>query len=513
LADLSRRAVIGGAGAAGLYGIVGRRAIAAEDKPADPAWTLPPRVETRHTMTLNGASLDYHAIAETIVLTNQKGEPTAAIDTISYLADRPPANNPLAKPRPVAFVFNGGPGAASVFLHLGALGPRILDTPDTGALPPPPVRLIDNPLTWLTFTDLAFVDPVGTGFSHGEGKEDNPDKTFWNVRSDLESLGAVIRRWLIRHDRWAAPVYLVGESYGGLRAAALAHRLERDIGLTPSGLVLISPALDIALLRPDVATLLGPAALLPSCAATAAAFAGKPATAAAEDAEHFALSEYLVGLARLTGIPPTGDPLIARIAALTGLSEQVVRDARGRLSGGLFAHEFRRAEHQILSLYDATVTRPAAANPWDDDAGDPVLDPAVAAFTSAFEHYAIEELWYRSERPYRVLAEQVSNQWNWDGAREGEAGLGAALASLQQALLAHPTTRVLIAHGRYDLVTPYFGSRWLVDQLAIPPNVRAGIVLRVYEGGHMMYNRPASRAALTADAAKLFATDGAAHPQ
>src|SRR5207253_3316973 len=198
---------------------------------------------------------------ETIGLTDQKGEPTAAVFTVSYVAEAP-----AGQKRPVAFVFNGGPGAAAVFLHLGGLGPRILDSPASGAVPSPPVKVIDNPSTWLAFTDLVFVDPVGTGFSRGKGKEENPDKPFWNVRSDLNSLGAVVRRWLVRHERWGAPVFLVGESYGGLRAAALAQTLQRDLGITVSGLVLVSPALDLAVLHADISNTLAPAFQLPSYA-------------------------------------------------------------------------------------------------------------------------------------------------------------------------------------------------------------------------------------------------------
>jgi carboxypeptidase C (cathepsin A) len=174
--------------------------------------TLPPPVETTHTITLAGHSLQYRAIAEPIELTTEKGEPAASIFTVSYLAE-----TAVGERRPVAFVFNGGPGAASVFLHLGALGPRIVETPATGAMPPPPYRLVDNPSSWLGFTDLVFVDPVGTGFSRSLGKAENPDKPYWNVEGDLNSLGAVVRRWLDRHQRWSAPVYLVGESYGGAR--------------------------------------------------------------------------------------------------------------------------------------------------------------------------------------------------------------------------------------------------------------------------------------------------------
>jgi len=500
------------AGAACALTMLAALAASADDKPAASAAELPARVETRHTIRLSGHPLDYRAVAETIGLTNQKGEASASVYTVSYLADSP-AGRPPGQWRPVAFVFNGGPGAASVFLHLGGLGPRILETPASGAVPSPPVQLIDNPSTWLPFTDLVFVDPVGTGFSHGKGKDDNPDKPFWNVRSDLNSLGAVVRRWLTRHERWRAPVFLVGESYGGLRAAALAHSLEREIGITVSGLVLISPALDLAILHPAISNTLAPAFQLPSYAATAAALSatGSPAETR-RAAESFALSDYLVGLAGLKGVPAAGDPFIARVAALIGLPDDIVRRERGRVPNRVFARELRRARGEILSLYDATVTRAAGANPSDDDAGDPVLGPAVAAYTAAFDSYAPEGLGYRTERPYRVLPREVSRQWGWDGAR-GEGGLGLALSSLEKTLLSHPETRLLIAHGRYDLVTPYLASRWLVDQLGLPEAVRARVHVSVYEGGHMMYMRPQSRAALAADAANVFAPQSTAPPR
>jgi carboxypeptidase C (cathepsin A) len=395
---------------------------------------------------------------------------------------------------------------------MGALGPRIIDSPPNGAMPVPPVRLVDNPESWLRFTDLVFVDPVGTGFSHGEGKGDNPDEPFWNVEADLNSLGAAVRRWLTRHQRWNDPLYLVGESYGGLRAAALSRSLARDLGITARGLVLVSPALDIALLHPDIADMMASAFELPTCAASAAVLAGNSALDPGV-VERFALSDYIVGLAGLRGIPAAGDPFIARLAELTGLPERIVRAERGRVSGETFVHELRRDRGEILSQYDATVTRPTTANPWDDRAGDAILGPAVAAFTTGFEAYLADTLEYRTERPYHVLSRQVSQHWKWDGARGGEGGLGLALSSLQETLLARPQTRVLIVNGRYDLVTPYLASRWLVDQLAIPAAVRSAISLRVYEGGHMMYTRPQSRGALAADAAQVFAASPAAPPQ
>jgi carboxypeptidase C (cathepsin A) len=471
-------------------------AAAAEETPQP---QLPALVTTHHTVPLANGQLGYDAIAEILPLTDTKGDKTASVYTVSYVA-------PGAE-RPVTFVFNGGPGAAAVFLHLGAIGPRLLETPPTGAAPSPPYRLIDNPDTWLGFTDLVFVDPVGTGFSHAVGKGDNPDKPFWDVHADIASLAAVVRLWLTRHERWRSPVYLAGESYGGFRAAVLARSLPHEVGVTVSGLVLISPALDLSLLGSGERDLLRAAFALPTEAATSAVLDGAEADLAA--VEHFALSDYLVGLAAMRGVPPAGDPLMARVASLTGLPEPVVRQNRGRVSPHLFAHEIRRAAGEVVSQYDGTVARHARTGEDGDDAGDTVLDGAVAAYTAAFNTYARAALGYKTDLPYRTLASEVSRQWNWDGARGGGHSSAMALSSLEAALFEHPRTKVMIVNGRYDLVTPYLASRWLVDQLAVPPELRTAIRLRVYEGGHMMYMRPQSRAALARDAAELYGAAGA----
>ncbi|MGH7045196.1 MAG: S10 family peptidase [Stellaceae bacterium] len=461
-----------------------------------PTAALPARVETHHSIELASHHLDYDAIAETFALTNQKGAETASIFTVSYLATTPPGTV-----RPVSFVLNGGPGAASVFLHLGALGPEIIETPADGDAPRPPVHLVNNPSTWLPFTDLVFIDPVGTGYSYGIGKADNPDKPFWGVHADLASLDSVVRLWLTRHQRWASPIYLVGESYGGFRAAAMARALPRQVDVRLSGLVLISPALDLSALHPDRRDLLAAGFFLPTYAAVATALGLPGADPDLAAVEHFALGDYLVGLAGLEGQPRPDDPLIAKIAAMTGLRPQTVRRWRGQIPNYVFARTILRSRGERVSLYDGTIVRPAPADA--RDAGDPLLPQIAAAFGAAFNTYAADTLDYRTSRPYRVLAGDVSRQWNWEGERrKGDRGL--PLASLEAALIADPQMKVLIANGRYDLVTPYLSSRWLIGQLPLPPATRTHLTLRVYPGGHMMYLRPASRAALEADAARLY---------
>jgi len=458
---------------------------------------LPARVATHHSIALQNRKIDYQAVAETLPVTDAKGSITASIFTVSYLAEVENGGE-----RPVSFVFNGGPGAASVFLHLGALGPQILETTQDGAVPSPPLHIIVNQATWLGFTDLVFIDPVGTGFSRGKGKEENPDKPFWDVHADITSLDSVIRLWLTRHQRWTAPVYLVGESYGGFRAAAMAQSLPHDVDVIVKGLVLISPALDLSALHQSERDLLAAAFILPSYAATAAAFNPPSSANRAIEAERFALSDYLVGLAALQGQPPPGDAFIARVAEIAGISADIARRYRGRIPRHIFAREIRRKEGEAISLYDSMITRPAG--PEDgESAADPVLQPAVAAYGSAINAYLADELGVHSDLPYRVLPRDISQQWNWQGERQhGTEGL--AMSSLEKTLIDHPDTKLLIVNGRYDLVTPYFASRWLVDQLEVPPAVRAGVRLRVYDGGHMVYMRPQTRLLLAHDAADLY---------
>src|SRR5271165_2778533 len=367
--------------------VFGASGVRADEKPES---DVPARVVTRHAIVLGGQQLDYDALVEILPVTDAKGATTAVIDTIAYLADAASTGSA----RPVSFVFNGGPGAASVFLHLGALGPRIMQTPENGAVPSPPVRLVDNPATWLGFTDLVFIDPVGTGFSRGKGKEENPDKPFWDVRADIASLGAVIRLWLTRHERWSSPIYLVGESYGGFRAATLAQELPHDVGVTVNGLVLISPALDLSAMHQDERDLLAAAFFLPSYAATAAV--ADPSLPGRDRAavERFALSDYLVGLASLKGDPQPGDPFIAKIAEIAGLPEDIVRRHRGRITRQVFAREVRRSKGEVVSLYDGAIARPARPDEGRDGGPDPLLQPAVAAYGAAFNAYVADALGY-----------------------------------------------------------------------------------------------------------------------
>lgn len=453
---------------------------------------------TQHIVPLAAGPLAYSATAEFLPLRDgPKEELAARIFTVSYRAEQSGASQP---PRPVTFVFNGGPGAASAYMHLGAAGPRVVTFAADGALAGPPARLIDNSDTWLAFTDLVFVDPVGTGYSRATKTDGDGEKRFWSVEGDAKAMAEVVRLWLTRNERWSSPTFLAGESYGGFRIAKMADELIQNTGLAVNGLILVSPVVDFASIDED--GLLATAFKLPAMAATAAAFGRAPGTPeqAAQKAEEFAMSGYLTGLAGLDyGRLDQAQGFFTQVAGVVGLPVDLVVRQRGRVPMGLFTRELLRADGRVLSIYDGTFT---AADP---DPGvarlpfDPFLKGTVSTYTTAFAGYAAESLGVRGDLAYRLLSDRVNRGWEWP-----RMSAPNATDSLQTALTLQPSLRVLIAHGRTDLITPYMASRWIAARLELPPQERDRVRVSVHEGGHMMYTRATGRAALAADARALI---------
>ena len=471
----------------------------AEDAPknaaAAPAQLLPAAdAITHHKLKLAGGELSYTAAAGTLALRDDKDEKQADIFYLAFTLD---GVSDRAQ-RPITYAFNGGPGAASAYLDIGALGPRALDFGASGRPEPAVARVGDNPDTWLPFTDLVFIDPVGTGYSRA-----NTDaaKKLWSVGPDLEALGQVIRLHLARADRLTSPVYLVGESYGGFRAARLAHLLAQREGIAAAGIMLVSPALEFRLMNGDRFDVLPWALRLPSYAAVTLEAKHALTPEALAEAERFALGDYLTGLA--AGNRATPDGFYARIADLTGLDAGTIARWGGRVPPGAYVKALRRADGQILSRYDAAIAAPDPnpASPYGED--DPVLEGTIAPFTRAFTAYARDELAYVTDLPYTLLSHEVGRHWEW---REGDSGnrrdTGAADA-LARALAQQQHLKVLVAHGLTDLVTPYMMSRYVVDHL--PSAVTAErVTLKLYPGGHMMYLRSGSRHELHEDAAAFY---------
>lgn len=451
---------------------------------------LPPAVTTEHQITIGGETIEYQAIAGSIVLEGANGRAEADIAFVAYF--RKGAD---PQQRPITFAFNGGPGAASAYLHLGALGPKRLSFGNEGEVPSSPPVLSDNEESWLAFTDLVFVDPVGTGFSRFLTDDAEVRRRYWSVEGDISALGSFVWRFLNRYDRLASPKALVGESYGGFRVPKLARALQTRFGVGVGTLVMISPVLDFALIEDGPVSPLAPAARLPSFAATALERAGKTVTSRAQlaEAERYAEGPFLTDFLLGPRDRKARERLIADVTRLTGLDEALVRRFAGRVDLTSFVRELHRDRERVGSYYDGNVTAldpaPFAARSEFDD---PVLDGSVAPLTSASVDYLARALGYRVDARYHLLNREVSGRWNWgSGRRQPEV-----LSDLAAVLALDGKAQALVVHGFTDLVTPYFSSKLALDQLPALGSDGARVGLEVLPGGHMFYTRDTSRRAL-----------------
>ena len=450
---------------------------------------LPADAVTEHSIDTARGKLAYTATAGTLAFYDQSGEQSAAVFYTAYVAKGAGAN------RPLTFVFNGGPGAASAFLHLGLVGPRILDLGPDGR-DAATVLLRDNPDTWLAFTDLVLIDPIGTGWSRAVKPDDA--KHFWSVRSDADAMAKAIALYVAKNNRAASPKYLFGESYGGFRAAKVARALLRDQGIVVSGIVMLSPMLEGWLTFGDDESALRAALQLPSLAAAELERKNAFSQTALAAAEKFAMTDYLVTMA---GAPPqgaVGKSFYERVAQISGLPVDVVTQARGFVADAFVKN--LRSDGKIVSRYDATF---AVDDPYPElrssHGGDPILDGVTRAYGGGMAAYARNELGFKTEMTYALLAGDATRQWDWQGGR-----LQASAEDDLRTLLAFgPSFRLLIAHGLSDMITPYGMTRYVLDHLPpIGPPGRAQ--LKLYRGGHMLYLDPQSRKAFSADAAAFY---------
>lgn len=446
---------------------------------------------TQHTITVGGQQFNYKATAGTLPLFGPKGEISAHVFYVAYTVE-------ASKPRPITFAFNGGPGAAAAFLQLGALGPRIVPFSDNGTEPIRPVALADNPNCWLPFTDLVFIDPVGTGYSRATGGGD-AERAFWGVEKDADSLAAFIRLYLTRNMRELGPIFLAGESYGGFRIGPLSERL-LAMGLQLKGAVLISPALEFSMLRGDDFFLWPLTFVLPSIAASNLEMhQGQNAPLdLVHEAEGFARTTYLQHLA--AGLK-SDDAVNAALAKFTGLDPDLIARYHGQVSASLFVREYLRRNSRALSRYDGTVSVPVQ-KPSDRNHYDPILDGTASVLAPAAVQYFRQELGFRTDLQYKLLNREVNGHWDF-GTTPNQQGFAGSLDDLQKARVRNPDLRLLITHGYTDLVTPYSMSEFLVGHL-LPIEGAAPIDIRVYRGGHMMYLRPGSRGQLANDARALY---------
>jgi carboxypeptidase C (cathepsin A) len=467
-----------------------------QQRPAEPRdgvlRLLPADAVSQHTVDTPSGRLAYTATAGTLSLFDQSGERSAAIFYTAYVADGADTAN-----RPITFVFNGGPGAAAAFLNLGAVGPRILEfgTSRDGAT----ARLQDNPDTWLAFTDLVLIDPVGAGWSR-PAKPDGAG-AFWGVQRDAEAMAKTIALYVAKNDRAASPKYILGESYGGFRAAKVARVLQREQGIVLAGIVMVSPMIEGSFLFGATRFPLGAALHLPSLAASELERKSAFTPEALAEAERFALTEYLTTLAGPTPRGEAARRFYKRVAEISGLPEEVVAKSRGFIRDAYVKH-LRAAEGKIVSRYDATfaVTDPFPGSEYARG-GDPLLDGLVRAYGGAFAAYARDELGFHTEMTYVLLSSEVSGKWDWGDA--GGRSNASASDDLHAMLAYNPSFRLLVTHGYSDMITPYAASRYVLDHL---PDIGdpARAQLRLYRGGHMYYIDPQSRTAFSKDAKAFY---------
>jgi carboxypeptidase C (cathepsin A) len=440
-------------------------------------------VVQKHSVNIGGKNINYTTTTGFLPIKNsQSGEVEARIFFMAYTMD-----NPSAK-RPLMFSFNGGPGSASVWLHLGALGPKRVKMLDDGMMPPSPYEMVTNEHTWFTETDLVFIDPVGTGYSRASKPE--LASKFFSVNGDIDSIAEFIRLYLGRYERWNSPIFLVGESYGTARAAGLADVLfEKGVGI--NGIALVSAVMSFQTVRFAEGNDLPLKLIFPSYAATAwyhkklsPELQGKPLKDILAEAEKFAIGP--LATAFLKGDRMTAAErreVIVGFSKLSGLSEQFIGDNNLRIDLQEFLKELMRGERKMVGRLDSRFTgidRAPAGN-------SPDFDPSMTAirppYTSVFNDYVRKELGFKSDTDYFILGGGITSPWNWN-VNNGYTDTSLALNT---AMRKNPYMKVFIASGYYDMATPYFAADYNIAAMNLDPELRKNISFSYYESGHMMY--------------------------
>ena len=467
-------------------------------------------VRTNHVLEIAGKVLSYTATAGAVTVKTQKPIVEGQIFFVSYTLDEKHPND-----RPVTFAFNGGPGAASAYLHLGALGPGLLVLNDDGSIPPPPNTMIDNEHTWLQFTDLVFIDPVGTGYSRGLSKKEEDDRAFWGVEQDARTVGEFIRLFLSRNNRWGSPKFLVGESYGGVRAATLAHLLHSaDFGIGLNGIVFVSPVLEYSLTRQGTFNVLPWVAVLPSYAAAALYHnrstlnsASTDFTRALEVVEQFAVDTYLPAITKGGRLSRKMKVEIYQdIAGFIGLPYELVERYDGRVPFFVFSRELLRDEKKVTSVYDTSLATadPDPSAPFYDPESDSAFIGMVWPLTAAFGQYVRTHLKFETDLPYKLLNQDLNGQWDWTTGIGGDQGFVTTAGGLESALEINPALKIFVAHGYYDLVTSYFATRFVFDQMNLARDLANNITMKCYRGGHMLYTHRNARETFFADVREFY---------
>ncbi len=444
---------------------------------------------TQHTVTVDGRPIRYTATSGYLDLTTESGDVTARIFHTSYVR----SDVQDKSTRPITFVFNGGPGSSSVWLHMGGLGPRIVVLPEDGSMPEPPFRVAENPHTWLTGSDLVFIDPVSTGYSRAADPAKAAD--FHGYVADIESVGDFIRRWTLQNNRWGSPKYLAGESYGTTRAAGLAQHLQDRHGMYINGVMLISSILDFSTARFDRGNQLPYFLFLPTYTATAWYHKRLDSDLqlnlwkTLNEVRQFAMNDYAPALLKGDQLPADERARIASmVARYTGLSIEYVEDSNLRIDIGRFTKELTRDQGRTVGRLDSRFQGMDY-----DDAGeryeyDPSYDGAIyGPFTGAFMQYVRNDLKFESDLPYEILTGRVQ-PWNYRNVQNRYLNVAE---DLRRAMHRNPYLKVWVANGYYDLATPFFATEYTFSQMNLDPTLKRNVTFTYYESGHMMYiHRP-----------------------
>jgi carboxypeptidase C (cathepsin A) len=444
------------------------------------------------TTQVDGKGLAYDATVGSLPVLDEKGKTIADVMLIAYTV--PGAN------RPVTFALNGGPGAASVYLNLGAIGPKRVQFGAEGNSPSDPATLLDNPGTWLDFTDLVFIDPVGTGFSRARIAEDEAKKKFYATGADIEYLSRIVYDWLVKNSRLNSRKYLVGESYGGFRGQRITHFLQTRLGVAMNGVVLVSPYLEPSANDGGDLSPLPWMMTLPSISAANLERQGRLTDAAMNEVVAYTRGDYVVDLLKGRSDPQALDRIVKRVTELSGLDPTFVRRSGGRLETQAYLREVYRAEGKLGSRYDSNVTQ------WDpfpfapqQRTNDPLLDSIIAPTTTAIVDFITRTVGWKYDGRYNALSYEVNRLWG----DKDEMNKGS-VTELRQSIAIDPKMQVLIVHGWDDLSCPFMASKLIVDQMPVmgDPN---RVQVKEYPGGHMFYSRGASQSALRSDVMRVYA--------
>ena len=463
---------------------------------------------TEHELTIDGKVIKYRATAGYMLMKDAKNEKAKAnIFFVAYTKLDDGASKVDPAKRPVTFSFNGGPGSASIWLHMGAIGPKRVVMTEKGESLPPPYRMMDNDATWLDATDLVFIDPVSTGYSRAATGED--PHQFHGFTEDIASVGDFIRLYTTRYQRWASPKFLVGESYGTTRASGLSDYLQDRYGLYLNGITLISSIMNFQTARFTQGNDLPYQLFLPTYAAGAwyhkklgGAHANEDLRTVVKAAGKFVQEKYAPALMLGDALPAADRAALAKeMSGLIGLPEAFIAQRNLRIDIFTFTRELLADQNRSVGRYDSRLTgiryQPGTERP----DFDPSYEAVYGCYTACFNDYVRRELKYENDIPYNALTGDVQ-PWNYNNVQNEYLNTAELL---HRAMSRNTNLKVWIANGYYDLATPFFATDYTVRQMGLDPTVRANINLTFYEGGHMMYMVPAELAKLKADAAKFYA--------